>query len=156
MSTTISRFEKLISAQWGRVDAVGKILLQRVTDLLAARQDMSRADFGRRISRGHSWISEFFAALRTTNDLRLVVKMAHVFGVPVSYLLAESNHEQSPETITLLAAWPELDERAQRAVLNLALMLKDGSDDPGTSPARGSHDGPLAGGGTTKARGKRR
>ena len=64
-----------------RVDAVGKLLLQRVGELLAARQDLSRADFGRRIGRGHSWVSEFFAGLRTTIDESWVIENGQAWYV---------------------------------------------------------------------------
>lgn len=108
-----------------RMDAVGKALLQRVEGLLDARKDLDREDFRRAIARGRSWISEFLNGKRTTNDLRLVLKMAKFFSVSPSYLL---NHEPGkPEdalTATMNATWPELDPEQRDIVLQLALRLR--------------------------------
>jgi transcriptional regulator with XRE-family HTH domain len=79
-----------------RMDPVGARLLQRIQGLLATRPDLKdRTIFGRRIGRPTpSWLSEFLNGKRTTNDLRLVLKIAKVFGVSVGYLLGESEPER--------------------------------------------------------------
>jgi transcriptional regulator with XRE-family HTH domain len=78
------------------MDPVGARLLQRIQGLLATRPDLKdRTIFGRRIGRPTpSWLSEFLNGKRTTNDLRLVLKIAKVFGVSVGYLLGESEPER--------------------------------------------------------------
>jgi len=106
------------------VDVVGTTLLQRVGELVAARPEMSRTDFGRRIRRGHSWISEFLAGLRTTNDLRLVIKIARVFGVSVGYLLGETDEPLDPAGATLLATWHALHPSDRVLLSALATALR--------------------------------
>lgn len=160
MSTSISRFEKVFSLQLDRVplDAIGQTILQRIKELLAHRPDISRADFLRAVGRPTpSWGSEFFSGQRTTNDLRLLVKMARYFGVTVGHLLNETERGRDAGASTLLAAWESMtDERDRQAILNLALMLKGRGDDPGTAPDRGQTGGRAPGAGTTKAPTKRR
>lgn len=119
VSTYISHHETEISLQLAGVDHLGRVLLQRVLDLLATRSDLNRAEFGTRIKRGHSWISEFLAGLRTTNDLRLVMKIARVFGVPVAHLIGEPDPTLDAGAATLLATW-----RALRLPEDRALLLK--------------------------------
>lgn len=137
MSNTISRRENLFSLQLSRVDATGTVLVQRIRELLAARQ-VSRPDFGRAVKRGHSWISEFFSGNRTTNNLRLVIKIARFFGVSVGYLLGEAEAERDAETVTLLAAWRALQHspRERKSVLQLAVSLSGlngGTDTEGST-----------------------
>ena len=126
MSIPFSRHENKYSLQRFSVDAVGKALLQRVNDLLAARPDLSRDDVGRAIRRGKPWISEFFNAKRTTNDLRLVHRMAKLFGVPLGYLLNGDSTRQAEDaqTVTMLATWQDLDAEHRETVLQLALRLR--------------------------------
>lgn len=108
------------------MDAVATVLLQRVGELLTARQDLSRAEFGRRIARGHSWLSEFLGGQRTTNDLRLVIKIARVFGVSVGYLLGETADPLDPGAATLVATWDALKgrERERALLLNVAASFR--------------------------------
>lgn len=129
LSTHISQHEKRFSLQLIHVDQFGETLRQRVTELLAARPEMSRAEFGRRIRRGHSWISEFLAGLRSTNDLRLVIKIARVFGVSVGYLLGETDDPLDPSGATLLATWHALQpaDRTLLSALATALRQRAGS-----------------------------
>lgn len=125
MSRLISQTENFFSLQQCSVDAVGKALLQRVNDLLAARPDLERQDFGRAIRRGRPWLSEFFSGKRTTNDLRLVYKMAKFFGVPAGYLFnADSAPHDDAQTVTLLGAWRDLDGEHRDTVLQLVLRLR--------------------------------
>jgi transcriptional regulator with XRE-family HTH domain len=126
VSITISQREKIFSVNLRPVDDLGRMLLQRIRELLAARADINRNDFARRIGRPTpSWISEFFAGKRTTNDLRLVVKMAKVFSVPVGYLLNETGPEMDATTLSLFGVWRDLhDPHDREAVLQLALTLK--------------------------------
>ena len=122
------------------MDAVGQILLQRVVELLATRSEMERAEFGRRIGRGHSWISEFFAGLRTSNDLRLIVRMSRVFGVSVGYLLGETEREPlDPGAATLLATWTASGPADRELLLTIAASLRQRVADS-TEPTAGSSD----------------
>jgi transcriptional regulator with XRE-family HTH domain len=123
------------------VDAVGKALLQRVLELLAARPEMSRADFGRRIGRGHSWVSEFCAGLRTTNDLRLLLKIGRAFRVSVGYLLGESERRLDPGAATLLATWEVLDPRDRELLLSVAATFR-GRVAPSATEGAGSTAAP--------------
>lgn len=124
MSILISRRETHFSLQVVTVDAVGKALRQRVLDLLTARPEMSRADFGRRIGRGHSWVSEFYAGLRSTNDLRLLLRIGRAFGVSVGYLLGESESRLDPGAATLLATWEALNQRDRELLLSVAATFR--------------------------------
>lgn len=126
VSRLISQYGNFYSLQQCHVDAVGKGLLQRVNDLLAARPDLGRQDFGRAIKRGKPWLSEFFSGKRTTNDLRLVYKMAKFFGVSPGYLLTGENGRgaDDAQTVTLLGAWSELERDDRDAVLQLALHFR--------------------------------
>jgi transcriptional regulator with XRE-family HTH domain len=126
VSRLFSQHENNFSLQRYRVDAVGKGLLQRVNDLLAARPDLGREDLGRAIRRGKPWISEFFSGKRTTNDVRLVHKMAKFFGVPPGYLVNgdSDRKEDDAKTVTMLGAWAELDADLRDTVLQLALRLR--------------------------------
>lgn len=141
------------------MDATGEILRQRVTELLAARSDLTRADFGRRIGRGHSWLSEFFAGLRTTNDLRLVMKISRVFGVPVGYLLGEADRQMDAGAASLLSSWAVIALADRPMLLALAASLRQRSDSsatPGEEPdgdaPTSSRRRPLAGAGLPKRR----
>lgn len=145
VSTNISHSETFSSLQLPLVDAVGTTLRQRVTELLAARQELTRADFGRRIRRGHSWISEFFAGLRTTNDLRLVGKISRVFGVSVGYLLGETDDPLDPGAATVLATWKMLPPADRALLLTVVASFRqravpsapaDGTSTAGPSEAR--------------------
>lgn len=126
MSTPFSRHENYFSLPLSRVDAIGKGLLQRVNELLATRPDLGRDDLGRAIRRGKPWISEFFSGKRTTNDLRLVFKMARFFGVPIDFLLRDDARvvREDAQTVTLLGAWNDLDTDHRETVLQLALRLR--------------------------------
>ena len=155
MSIGISRVEKYISGTLLPVDALGATLLQRVKDLLATRADMSRREFGRAIKRPTaSWISEFFGGKRTTNDLRLVLRMARVLRVPVSHLLNESGDVTDARTLSLMGAWKDLDERQQKAVLRLALDLRGDGDTDTPGPSGSSSGSPEGGSGTDASREK--
>jgi len=114
------------------VDPIAAMLRQKIEELLATRPDVTRADFGRAIARGDSWISEFFNDKRTTNDLRLVVRMARFFGVPVGFLLHESHREDDAQTVSLIGAWRDLDTDHRETVLQLALRLRPKPRPPGT------------------------
>ncbi len=105
------------------MDTIGKNLQQKVADLLRAKGDDWPA-LGTAIKRGPSWVSEFSNGKRTTNDLRLVVKMARYFGVPVSCLLSEPGAKHDASTAMLLGAIELLEERDRRIVLRLALDLR--------------------------------
>lgn len=135
MSIFFSRRENLFSVYLPTVDTVGRSLLQRVGALLEKRPDLDRGRFGQAIGRPTpSWISEFFNGKRTTNDLRLVLRMARVLRVPVCYLLSDGVEAQDAATLTLLGAWRELTRPQDReAVLTLALTLR---------PAPPEHPGP--------------
>ena len=155
MSTGISRVEKYISVQIPNMDAVVVKLLQRVRDLLATRADMPRPEFGRAIKRSTpSWLSEFFAGKRTTNDLRLVIRMARVLRVPVSHLLNESEDAPDATTMSLMGAWKDLGPKQRQTVLRLALDLQDtdGTDTQGSSAASSAE--PAAGSRTDDSREK--
>lgn len=156
MSTHISRFEKNISLYLsGVVDDVGETLKQRITELLDQRPDLERAEFGRRIGRGHSWISEFFAGIRSTNNLRLVIRIAKVLGVPASYLLNEPTNEHDGLTLTLLSAWKDLEERDKKVVLTAALGLRPHGGLNAGGASEGASESP-AGTRTTKGSKKHR
>lgn len=157
MSSTNSQCENRISCRLFPVkDQLAERLLARVVEALSARPDLDRREFARRIGRPTpSWISEFCAGKRTTNDLRLVLQMAQVLGVPASYLLGETQRSNDAEEITLVSAFRDLkrypDLRA--AVLELALRLRqtaapgdtsvphNATADPGprTPPRRRAH-----------------
>lgn len=122
-SSIISRAETFFPLKRVAVDVTARTLLKQVEQLLNARPDVTRADFGRAIVRGHSWISEFFGGKRTTNDLRLVIQIARFFGVQVSYLLGEKHRKEDAQTVSLLGAWEELEEAHREIVLRLALQL---------------------------------
>lgn len=107
------------------LDAIGRILLQRVRELLAARPDLDRRTLGRGIGRTTpSWLSEFLNGRRTTNDLRLVIRMARFLGVPVGFLLNERDPPDDAQTVTMMGAWEELASDDREAVLQLALRLR--------------------------------
>lgn len=126
------------------LDALGATLLQRVRELMAARPDLDRLTFGRAIGRPTpSWLSEFFSGNRTTNDLRLVVKIARVFGVPVGYLLNErADEEPDAPTLTLLGAWRTMERRDREILLQMAIGLvrRNGATDSPQLPP-GGHAG---------------
>jgi hypothetical protein len=133
------------------VDQLAEALHGRVLGLLAARPDVSKADFGRAIRRGPSWLSEFFSKQRTTNDLRLVARMARFFGVSIGYLLGESDgRAEDAEVLSLLAAWRGLrTQKDRRAVLQLAVHLSVRDEEEPTEPAApvGAPERPTARGG---------
>jgi transcriptional regulator with XRE-family HTH domain len=139
------------------VDATGRVLLQRIQELLAARSDLTKADFFNAIGRPTaSWRSEFLAGKRTTNNLRLVMRIAKFFGVPIAYLLGESEPERDAALIAVISAWPELDDASKRVVMNSALMLKGRVGAPANGPSSESSGEPGRGGNTTKGPGRRR
>lgn len=124
VSIGISRAEKFISIYLEAVDQVGKVLRSKVEALLRARPDDDWTTFGRAIGRGASWVSEFKNGIRSTNDLRLVLKMAKFFSVPPDYLLTDaSDASDDPERVMLLGAWKDLDARERKIVLRLAVSL---------------------------------
>lgn len=139
MSSHISRSETFISLQLPAVDATGELLRQRVTELLAARPDLSRTDLGNRIKRGHSWISEFLAGRRTTNDIRLVIKIARVFGVSVGYLLGENDRQLNAGAASLLSTWATAQPRERKILLDVAASLRQPG--PANSPGGGPEGG---------------
>lgn len=108
------------------VDALGKRLLARVTALLRTRPDINRVEFFHAVGRPTpSWRSEFLAGTRTTNDLRLVLKMARFFGVSVAYLLEEPDAKAlDPGAATLLATWNELGERDRELLLGVVATFR--------------------------------
>jgi hypothetical protein len=156
VSSTISRLEKRNSIYLREVDALAERLLQRINQLLQARPDLDPVTFCRHVKRGPSWASEFFNRIRTTNDLRLVVDMARVLRVPVSYLIDADAELHDPKTMTLLGAWRELKHEQHRdAVMNLALTLRGPAppspDPPPPETPRGApRNGPRARGGQTR------
>lgn len=118
---------------------------------------VSQVELSEALGTSASWVSAFFGGKRPANDVHLLVKLARYFGVTVGYLLNETERGRDAGATTLVTTWTALDERAQRVVLNTALMLKEGQPDGQSSaPSRGSADGLLAASGTTKARAKRR
>jgi transcriptional regulator with XRE-family HTH domain len=128
-----------------RMDPVGVRLLQRIQGLLATRPDLKdRAVFGRRIGRPTpSWLSEFLNGKRTTNDLRLVIKIAKVFGVNVGYLLGDgNNHDLDEGAATILATYTMVNERDRGLLLSFAASLR-----PATDEESGRGDGGASGGG---------
>jgi hypothetical protein len=157
VSTEISRPENYFSVQLPVVDSVGVTLLRRVKDLLATRADMSRLEFGQFIKRPTpSWVSEFFAGKRTTNDLRLVIRMARVLRVPVSHLLNEADDAPDARTLSLMGAWKALDEKQQKAVLRLALDLRGDADTEPPGSSGPSSAGPEEDSDTDDSRAKTR
>jgi transcriptional regulator with XRE-family HTH domain len=130
-----------------RMDPVGVRLLQRIQGLLATRPDLKdRALFGRRIGRPTpSWLSEFLNGKRTTNDLRLVIKIAKVFGVSVGFLLGENEHAHDEGAATILATYEMVNERDRRLLLSFAASLRPASDE---ESGTGGDDGPEGGGRT--------
>lgn len=159
MSIAISRFKKLFSLQVDRVaiDSVGRTLLARISELLAQRTDVTRPQFLRAIGRPTpSWGSEFFNGQRTTNNLRLLLKIAKYFGVSVGYLLNEGDNELDTGAVTLLAAWEDMDEAPRRAILNMALTLKGRSVVPRNGQSPEPPPGHDSEGGTKPAPKKRR
>lgn len=143
-----SRFEKNISIEVQAVDSLGQTLLQRIKDLLGTRTDISKEQFFRAIGRPTpSWRSEFWSGKRTINNLRLVVRIAKFFNVPVGYLLNEQGAEQDPRTVSMMGLWADLRDPLDRdAVVGLAIQLKrrqdaaaGGSTEP---PAETNNRGP--------------
>lgn len=125
MSTIFSHRANFFSLQGYGVDVSGKALLQRVNELLVARPDVSRDDLGRSIKRGKSWISEFFNGKRTTNDLRLVLRMAKFFGVSPGFLInGEAMKPDDALTASLLGVWSDLEKDERDTVLHVALRLR--------------------------------
>lgn len=103
----------------------GKILLQKIEELMAARPDVSKAEFGRAIHRGAPWYSEFFSGKRTTDSLRLVIAMAKFFGVQVGFLVNEKTaRRDDAQTVSLLGIWADLDREQRDALLHIALRLR--------------------------------
>ncbi len=104
---------------------ISKVLNRRVVDLLEARPEVSRAEFGRAIGRtSPSWCSEFLNGKRTTDSLRLVLRMAKFFSVPIGYLLDQPGHkDQSPQTAALLHSWEGLDSEQRDVIARLAVSL---------------------------------
>lgn len=119
----------------GVLDPVGQTLLRRVTDLLKARQDLTPVEFGQRIKRGRSWVSEFFAGKRTTDDLRLVIKMAHVFGVSVAYLLGEKDRTLDPGLATIVGGWDSLSPKDRQMILAVVSVALSNASTPPTASA---------------------
>jgi transcriptional regulator with XRE-family HTH domain len=145
VSSLFSRLEKNISLQLSAVDAVGQMLLQRVSELLATRPEVTRADFGRRIGRGHSWISEFLAGIRTTNDVRLLVRIARVLGVRVGYLLGEQERPLDPGAATVLATWDALSPSDRELFLSVTATFRKRTADSSAPADGGSHAAPNEG-----------
>lgn len=142
MSTQISRTVKVVSLQLdavkriapqkrrdvaidGRNDSVAQTLRKRVLELMEARPDVTRAKLRAATQRGHSWVSEFLSGARTTNDLRLVIRIARFFGVTVGYLLNEEGwrHEDA-QSVTMMGVWEELDKERREDLLHIALRLR--------------------------------
>lgn len=131
-----------------RMDPVGVRLLQRIQGLLATRPDLKdRAVFGHRIGRPTpSWLSEFLNGKRTTNDLRLVMKIAKVFGVSVGFLLGEVEKERDAGAATLLATYEMVNERDRGLLLSFAASLRPATDEESGTGGGGE---PGGGGNTT-------
>lgn len=140
----ISQDEKYFSDRLCGValDGVALTLIQRVKKLMAARPDMKPKDFGRAIGRTTpSWVSEFFNEKRTTNDLRLVIRIAKVFAVPVGYLLNEADEpEADAQTLTLLGAFRTMEQVDREIVLRMAVGLarRNGGGDDAPPPPSGT------------------
>lgn len=144
----ISRFENFISVYLHHMDVVGEGLRARVLELLKARPDLEQAQFFQAIRRPTaSWQSEFVNGKRTTNDLRLVIKIAKVFGVSVAYLLGEEDRPMDPGAATLVATWDVLNDRDKKTLLRVAASFRpnDASDD--TPADAGEAEAPRKGAG---------
>lgn len=145
MSTIISRYEKNISLQLGqmKVDALGRLLLARIQDLLRTRPDVTPEYFFRAIGRPTaSWRSEFLAAKRTTNDLRLVLKIAKFFGVPCGYLLGESHAPDDPQLLSLQGLWPDLGPHERETLLLMATRFRGSAGGGSHGPPGNDQEGP--------------
>jgi len=127
----------------GGVDSVGERLRQRVEALLQTRPDLQdRAVFGRLIRRPTpSWLSEFLHGKRTTNDLRLVIRMARVFGVSVGYLIGEQATAPDPAVATLIATYESLDPAGRRLLLDMAAAFRRTPQQANASSLEGSGAG---------------
>lgn len=120
----------------------GERLLQRVNALLKTRPDIDKSDLFEAIGRPTpSWRSEFLAGKRTTNDLRLVQKIARFFGVTVGYLLGDADRALDPGAATLLATWRELNPRDRALLLQVVASFRVRSSDASTeAPPGGGQD----------------
>lgn len=161
MSIPISRFEKNISLQLFPVDAIGDTLLQRIQSLLKTRPDLSKAEFFRLIGRPTpSWASEFWSGKRTTNNLRLVIRIARFFKVPVAYLLDEPGPPTDPTTVSLLGVLGALEDADREALLQVALSFQRRAEaaagQAGQRNEPTDRGGRNTGGSNAHPRGKRR
>lgn len=130
-------------------DALAATMLGRIAELRRARPDLSRGDIGAAIDRGGPWVSEFLNGVRTTNDLRLVSRLALLFGVPIGYLLGEKETVPDGALLTLRAAWPHLSERDRSVVLSLAVSLRGRTGSSTAAVRGGPKSEPQAAGGNT-------
>lgn len=135
----ISRFEKIFSVYLSAMDAVGDQLLRRVLELLKARPDLEQAQFFRLIKRPTpSWQSEFLNGKRTTNNLRLVMRIAKVFGVTVSYMLGEGDRRMDAGASALMATWDVLGEQDRGLLLKIVAGFRERAET--TAPSVGTAD----------------
>lgn len=132
------------------------VIRDRVKALFDSRGGLSQAEFAAAIGTKPSWVSHFFRGSRPANDIHLLRRIARYFGVPVGYLLNETEPAKDAGAVTLLSAWATMDEKSRQAVLNLALMLRGHDDDTRTGSPPGSPLAHAGAGGTTKAPKKRR
>lgn len=124
-------------------DPLAQALKDRVKGLFEARPDLTPAEFAVQILRGRSWVSEFLNGKRTTDSLRLVIRIARVFGVPVAYLLGERERTLDPGAATLLATWDDLTPPYRDALLKVAASYRPlASSTGGGAPS--SSDAPEA------------
>jgi hypothetical protein len=106
----------------------------RVMALMETRTELTASAFGKRIARGQSWVSEFKSGRRTTNDLRLVIAMARIFGVSVGYLIGETPTEPDAGAVTLLATYEAASPRDREVLLGTAATLRRAADKDSSKP----------------------
>lgn len=111
-------------------DALGRVICQRIVELLAARPELKKADFGRRIGRGPSWVSEVLSGGRRINDLRMLIKIGHVLGVTLDYLTGVQQNEPDAGAMTLISTWKTLPPSDQQILLTMASSLRARQDPP--------------------------
>jgi transcriptional regulator with XRE-family HTH domain len=123
------------------MDGLGETICRRVKDLLRARPDVEPAQFFRAIGRPTpSWQSEFMNGRRTTNDLRLVVRMAKFFGVSLAYLIGQDEATIDAGAATVLATWQALETERDRALfLQVAATFRTRA----SGPSNGAPNGDL-------------
>lgn len=133
---------------------VEKGIIDRVRGLFVSH-GITQREFADALGVSPSWVSAFFSGRRPANDIHLLLKIARYFGVTVGYLLNETDRGRDAGASAVIGVWETLDERGRRALLNLALTLRDPDDDRGTARSAERPDGRGVGGGTTTGPAKR-